>query len=140
MKSSNYFLKKTIIFRFSSFEKTHRGIETILTSFNVSLNYAYRIQISIFYSDFYYGKTWKLDPNIWKGDGFLQLFQSTLSQWINKLKASYLCQNNANDLVYHMSKNIAITKTFDVSKHRKSRRKSPFINIPKLSHPVVNWN
>ena len=51
---------------------------------------------------------------------FMLLFQSNTSQWINKLQAPYLRQNNANDLVYHISKYIAIIKTFNVSKHKKS--------------------
>ena len=47
-------------------------------------------------------------PVFWRGvktGVFIQLFQSNISQWINKLKASYLHRNNANDLVYHTSKN-----------------------------------
>ena len=54
-------------------------------------------------------------------DVFMLLFQTNISQWINKLPAPYLCQNNANYLVYHIFKNIAIIKTFNVSKHKKSR-------------------
>ena len=51
----------------------------------------------------------------------MQFFQSNLSQLINQLQALYLCQNNAYYLDCHISKNIAIIKTFNVSKHRKSR-------------------
>ena len=52
---------------------------------------------------------------------FKQLFQSNISQWINKLPAPYWCQNNDNYLVYDISKNIATIKIFSVSKHKKSR-------------------
>ena len=41
------------------YKRTPRGIESILTSFNVFLNYAYCVQISDFYSYFYCGKTYK---------------------------------------------------------------------------------
>ena len=54
-------------------------------------------------------------------DVFMQLFQRNISQWINKLQTPYLCQNNAHYLVFHISQNIAIVKTFNVSKHKKSR-------------------
>ena len=52
---------------------------------------------------------------------FMLLFQSNTSQWINKLQAPYLRQNNANYLVYYRWKNIVIIKTFNESKRRKSR-------------------
>ena len=52
---------------------------------------------------------------------FTQLFQSKISRSINKLQAPYLCQNNANYLVYPIFKNHTIIKIFSVSKHRKSR-------------------
>ena len=60
-------------------------------------------------------------------DVFMQLFQRNISQWINKLQTPYLCQNNAHYLVFHISQNIAIVKTFNVSKHKKSR-----IHFPTL--------
>ena len=56
-----------------------------------------------------------------KGAWLLRLFPSRISQWINKLPAPYLRQNNANYLVYHMSKNIATIKTLNARKHEKSR-------------------
>ena len=51
----------------------------------------------------------------------MQLFQSTISQWINKLQAQYLCQNNPYYIVYHISENITIIKTINVLKHKKRR-------------------
>ena len=42
---------------------------------------------------------------------FVQLFQSNISQCIHKLQAPYLCQSDANYLVFHTSKNTAIIKT-----------------------------
>ena len=40
---------------------------------------------------------------------------------MNKLQTRYLCQNNANDRVHHISKKIAIIKIVNVSKQKKSR-------------------
>ena len=51
----------------------------------------------------------------------MQLVQSNISQRIHKLLAPYLRKNNANYLVYHVTKNCAVIKTFNVSKHKKSR-------------------
>ena len=45
-----------IFFIFWVYKRTSQDIETILTSFNVFLNYAYCVKISIFYSYFYCGK------------------------------------------------------------------------------------
>ena len=47
---------------------------------------------------------------------FLPLFQSNAPQWINALQAPNLCQSNADYLVCHILKNIAISKTFNASK------------------------
>ena len=44
---------------------------------------------------------------------FLSLFQSNVSQWINKVQAPYLFQTVADYLVYHMYKNIAIIQIFN---------------------------
>ena len=51
---------------------------------------------------------------------FLQLFQSAVSPRIIELQAQYLFQNVANDLGYHICKNIVISLIFNVSKHKKS--------------------
>ena len=85
---------------------------------------------------------------------FMLLFQSNISQWIHKLKAPYLSQNNVDYLVYYMSKNISIIKTFSVSKHKKSSVHFFFqnsklgststLNNWKMVSPtdikVVSWN
>ena len=41
------------------YKRMPQDIETILTSFDVFLSYAYSIKISVFYSCFYYEKTSK---------------------------------------------------------------------------------
>ena len=74
----------------------------------------------------------------WKKNGekgrVLWLFQSSLSQLINKLQAPYLCQIKAHYIVYRMFKNIAIIKTFSVSNHKKSRvRFSTFKTLVNLN-------
>ena len=64
-------------------------------------------------------------------DVFMQLFQSNISQWFHKLQALYLCQNNANYLVYHIYKKKMIMKTFNVSKPKKSE-----VHFPKFQTVV----
>ena len=60
-----------------------KDIEIILISLNVFSNYAYRVKISSFYFNFYYGKTSKEDPTnlkVGKMGVCMQLFQSNISQ------------------------------------------------------------
>ena len=51
---------------------------------------------------------------------FFETFKSNISQWINNIKALYLCQTNADYLVYHIYKNNAIIAILTVSKPKKS--------------------
>ena len=55
-----------------------------------------------------------------KNGVFLQLFQSAVSLRIIELQAQYSFQNVANDLGYHICKNVVIISMFNVSKHKKS--------------------
>jgi len=61
MKSSNYLKKKNyfplLFVYFQFYKRTHQDIETILTPFDVFLKYTHLVQISIYYSYFYYKKT-----------------------------------------------------------------------------------
>ena len=66
---------------------------------------------------------------------FMLLFQSNISQWIHKLQAPYLSQINANYLVYQISKNIVIIKTFNVWKEQGSFFK--FQNLAPLKHEIT---
>ena len=86
-------------------------------------DYAYCVQIKIFYSYCCYDKkNQKLErgEKTGKKGVFLQLFQIAVSPWIIELQAQYLFQNVANDLGYHICKNIVIIQICNVSKHKKS--------------------
>ena len=54
-------------------------------------------------------------------DGYFPTTESYIVELSYKLQAPYLCKNNANYFVCPISKNIAVIKTFNVSKHKKSR-------------------
>ena len=87
-----------------------QGIEMIVTSFNVFLNYAYCFKISDFYLYFY--------QILKNGARFYRLFQSNISQRINKLQAPNLRQSNANYYAYHICKNCVIMITLNMPKHK----------------------
>ena len=68
---------------------------------------------------------------------FLQIFQCCISQWIDKIKASFLDQNNAYYVVYQMCKNIVVIKICNVSKHKKST--VHFFGTSKMSKTHVAY-